>query len=221
MRKNNSTSTKKNIVASNTNVNASNNAPKKGRRDGAALEFINSHNPDGTVRESIMFGTRKIWVRRVNPNRIPELREQVATLIAESFDEAMTSVEVMKLLVAEFKWNIIETEDKHAYALNEKGDTVRYNDKVWKIKCPGWTSSAHLRAAADGKVELILDVALIAHFNQFLKDLKTVTEADIEAWNKGVEARKQKKEARKKNANWVKTNTAVFSMEAAFINLKV
>lgn len=218
MRKNNST---KKYIAAGSNNNSNNNAPKKGSSQGAAkLEFVNSHNPDGTVRESLMFGSRKIWVRRVNPNRIPELRERVAAVMAESFDEALKGVEVMKLLLEEFKWTIVETKEKHAYTLNEKGDTVRYNDKVWKIKCPGWTSSAHLRSVADGRVELILDVALIAHFNQFLKDLKTVTEADIEAWNKGVEARKQKKEVRKKNAEWVRTNTAVFSMAAAFSSIK-
>lgn len=218
MRKNNN-SHKKNDAAT-SNSNNTSNARKKG--SGAAaekLEFVNSHNPDGTVRESLMFGNRKIWVRRVNPSRIPELREQVATIMAESFDEALKGVEVMKLLLDELKWSIIEEKEKHAYTLNEQGDTVRYNDKIWKIKCPGWTSSAHLRSVTDGRVELILDVALIAHFNQFLKDLKTVTEADIEAWNKGVEAIKRKKEAKKKNANWVKTNTAVFSMAAAFSSI--
>lgn len=140
--------------------------------------------------------------------------------MAESFDEALRGVEVMKLLLGELKWSIVEEKDKHAYTLNEQGETVRYNDKIWKIKCPGWTSSAHLRSVADGRVDLILDVALIAHFNQFLKDLKTVTDADIEAWNKGVESIKKKKEAKKKNADWVRTNTAVFSMAAAFNSIK-
>lgn len=216
MRKNNN---KKNVAANSNSNNTAATNKKVSEAAAGKLEFVNSHNPDGTVRESLMFGNRKIWVRRVNPSRIPELREQVAAIMAESFDEALKAVEVMKLLLDELKWSIIEEKEKHAYTLNEKGDTVRYNDKIWKIKCPGWTSSAHLRSAADGKVDLILDVALIAHFNQFLKDLKTVNEADIEAWNKGVEAIKRKKEARKKNANWVKTNTAVFSMAAAFSNI--
>ena len=213
-----------NTEAANTNNNANNNAkaaPTKKKRlmSLAEKEYMNSHNPDGSERESIVFGTRTVWVRRVNPNRIPNLREEVARVMAESVDSTLQSLEAVKIFLAEMKWQITE-EGERTFLSAVDGTTIRYRDKVYKVQCPGWVSSIHLRENTDCRLELILDVALIAHMNQFLKDLKSVTDADIEKWNEGVKKVKKKAEAKKKSRGWVLKNTASFSMSAAFSNIK-
>lgn len=185
----------------------------------AEKEFMNSHNPDGSERESIKFGTRTVWVRRVNPNRIPELREDVARIMAESFDGALQSLEVVKIFLSEMKWGITEESEKSFLSVID-GTTTRFKDKVYKVQCPGWVSSIHLREDADSRLELILDVALVAHMRQFLKDLKSITDKDIEKWNEGVKNIKKKAEAKKKSKGWVQKNTAVFSMASVFNSLE-
>ena len=213
-----------NTEAANTNNNNANNnakaAPTKKKRmmSLAEKEYMNSHNPDGSERESVVFGTRTVWVRRVNPNRIPDLRQEVARIIAESIDGTLQSLEAVKIFLTEMKWQITEEGEK-TFISAVDGATTRFRDKVYKVQCPGWVSSIHLRENTDCRLELILDVALAAHMRQFLKDLKSVTDADIEKWNKGVESIKKKKEAKKKSKGWVQKNTAVFSMASVFNNL--
>lgn len=134
----------------------------------------------------------------------------------------------MKIFLSEMKWKIVSEEKKTAYIPNGLGRMIPQEDRVYKIQCPGWMSSAHLRKDVDGRVELILDVALIAHMKQFLRDLRSVTDADIEKWNEGVKEvreksaakRKARMEARKKSSDWVKSNTAVFYMAEAFNSLE-
>lgn len=195
----------------------------------AEREILNSRNPDGTERELIMFGSRKVWVRRINPNRIDDLRDRIAQVMAdESLDEALKSLEIMKIFLSEMKWKIVSEEEKTAYIPNGLGKMIPQEDRIYKIQCPGWVSSAHLRKDVDGRIVLILDVAMIAHMKQLLRDLKSVTDADIEKWNEGVKEVKRKSaakrkariEARKKSSDWVKSNTAVFSMAIAFGSLE-
>ena len=209
------------IANTNNTNNDAKDAPTKKKRlmSLAEKEFMNSHNPDGSERESIKFGTRTVWVRRVNPNRIPNLREDVAKIMAESFDGALQSLEVVKIFLTEMKWGIAEEGEK-SFLVVIDNKAVRCRDKVYKVQCPGWVSSIHLREDSDCRLELILDVALIAHMTQFLKDLKSITDTDIETWNKGVESLKKKKEAKKKSKGWVQKNTAVFSMASAFNSLE-
>ena len=146
----------------------------------------------------------------------------------ESLDEALKSLEIMKIFLSEMKWKIVSEEEKTAYIPNGLGKMIPQEDRIYKIQCPGWVSSAHLRKDVDGRIVLILDVAMIAHMKQLLRDLKSVTDADIEKWNEGVKEVKRKSaakrkariEARKKSSDWVKSNTAVFSMAIAFGSLE-
>lgn len=185
---------------------------KKGGNQKAENKVL--YHPDGTVKETVEMSGNIVYVKRVDPNKVEELRTAVAKKIASSKSEDRNTLDVLGLIAEELGWKPLKHSKKAVTKL--VGDKYeRVIVESWKLYCGKWFASVVLQTRTNGETAIQMDKATKAHYMQFLKDLKTVNEESIEAWNKGL-AEAQAKRASNPKAKWYEENMEMFSLKNAF-----
>lgn len=172
------------------------------------------YHPDGTAKEVVEMSGNTIYVKRVDPNKIEELREAVARNLASSKSEDRKTLDVLGLIAEELGWKPL----KHAKKAVTKLVEEKYERVVvesWKLFCGKWFASVVLQTRSNGETAIQMDKATKAHYVQFLKDIKTVQQEDIDKWNEGL-AKAQAKKAENPKAKWYDENMEMFSLKNAF-----
>lgn len=210
-------------ASSNTNATSgSKAAPKKGSTvPKEILDKINSRNPDGSPRECVQLGSQKVWIRKVDPNKIEECKTEVAMILAEDKSTAEETIEILKVLLKALKLGELEppTKSGNVLVINNGEKRVETLETRWKFKGSGWIGSVKAVKSNDGSVSITMDNATIAHYKLFLRDLKTTTQEVIDKWNADVKRIKEERKARKSKKNWARDNTSVFNVKDAFNEL--
>lgn len=209
-------------AAANTNVNSNSAAPKKGSTvPKEILDKINSRNPDGSARECVSLGNQKVWIRKVDPNKIEECKTEVAMIMAEGKSTAEETIEILKVLLKALKLGELEppTKSGNVLVINNGEKRIETLETQWRFKGTGWRGSVKATKSADGSVSITMDNVTIAHYKLFLRDLKTTTQEVIDKWNADVKKMKEERKARKSKKNWARDNTSVFNVKDAFNEL--
>lgn len=205
-----------------TPASGSKAAPKKGSTvPKEILDKINSRNPDGSQRECVALGNQKVWIRKVDPNKIEECRTQVAMILAQDLSSVDETIEILKVLIKALKLGELEppTKSGNVLVINNGEKRVETLETRWKFKGSGWIGSVKAVKSNDGSVSITMDNATIAHYKLFLRDLKTTTQEVIDKWNADVKKLKEERKARKSKKNWARDNTSVFNIKDAFNEL--
>lgn len=172
------------------------------------------YHPDGTAKEVVEMSGNTIYVKRVDPNKIEELREAVARNLASSKSEDRKTLDVLGLIAEELGWKPLKHNKKAVTTLIGE-NYERVIVESWKLFCGKWFASVVLQTRSNGETSIQMDRATKAHYMQFLKDLKTVQQEDIDKWNAGL-ARAQAKKAENPKAKWYSENMEMFSLKNAF-----